>query len=121
MTEKNDNHIMEETDLGEVNISDEVIEIIANISVLEVEGVTGLSGNLTEDLAGIFSKKSHTKGVTVSVEEDTISIEINIIVRFGVKIPEVAWQVQENVKTAVESMTGKQIGHVNVNIAGINY
>lgn len=121
MADNQENHIIESNDLGAVNISDEVIEIITNISTTEVEGVTGLAGNLTEDLAGIFSRKSHTRGVAVTVDEDGISIEINIIVRFGVKIPEVAWQVQENVKTSVESMTGKSVAGINVNIAGINY
>lgn len=109
------------TSIGEVNISNEVIEIITNISAMEVEGVTALAGNLTEDIAGIFSRKQHTKGVGVTIDESGVAIEINLIVRFGVKVPEVAWRVQENVKTAVESMTGMNVASVNINIAGINY
>ncbi len=121
MTNNHDKEIVKENDLGEINISDEVIEIITNISAKEVEGVKGLYGNISDDIAGIFTRKSHNKGVSIQIIEEKVNIELNIIVEFGVKIPEVAWQVQENVKNAVESMTGIEVEVINVNIAGINF
>jgi uncharacterized alkaline shock family protein YloU len=108
-------------ELGQVNISDEVIEIIADISVKEIKGVKGLYGNITSDIAGIFSKKGHTKGVTVEIIDEKAVLNLNIIVDFGVKIPEIAWQVQENVKSAIEAMTDIKVETINVNIAGINF
>jgi uncharacterized alkaline shock family protein YloU len=113
--------ITEQSELGQINISGEVLEIITNISTKEIEGVMGLSGNITDEIAGIFSRKSHMKGVVVTVDEKVVTIDVNIIVNFGVKIPEVAWKVQENIKTSIESMTGMKVDNVNVNIAGINY
>ena len=113
--------ITEQSELGQINISGEVLEIITNISTKEIEGVMGLSGNITDEIAGIFSRKSHMKGVVVTVDEKVVTIDVNIIVNFGIKIPEVAWKVQENIKTSIESMTGMKVDNVNVNIAGINY
>ena len=121
MAEKEVTTITEQSELGQINISGEVLEIITNISTKEIEGVMELSGNITDEIAGIFSRKSHNKGVVVTVDEKVVTIDVNIIVNFGVKIPEVAWKVQENIKTSIESMTGMKVDNVNVNIAGINY
>ncbi|MEA3423893.1 MAG: Asp23/Gls24 family envelope stress response protein [Bacillota bacterium] len=108
-------------DIGQVNISDEVIEIITDISVKEIQGVKGLYGNITSDIAGIFSKKGHTKGVIVEIIDEKAVINLDIVVDFGVKIPEIAWLVQENVKSTIESMTDIKVQTINVNIAGINF
>ena len=118
MSEENNNIVNK---MGEVNISNEVIEIIVDISTKEIKGVKGLYGNITDDIAGIFSKKGHTKGIIVEIIDEKAIINLNIIVDFGVKIPEIAWQVQENVKTAIESMTDIKVETINVNIAGINF
>lgn len=121
MTKDQENEHIEENELGEINISNEVIEIITNIAAKEIEGVYELNSNFTEDITGIFSKKPHTKGVYVKLIEEKVSIDLNIIVNFGVKIPEVAWKVQENIKSSVESMTGLEVEIINVNISGIYF
>ena len=99
---------------------DDVIGIISSIAAAEIEGVNGLSGKLTEDLVEMFGKKNFSKGVKVEIIEEKVSIDLNIVVDYGVKIPDVSWQVQENVKTAIESMTGLNVSAVNVHVNGIN-
>ncbi|MBN2260865.1 MAG: Asp23/Gls24 family envelope stress response protein [Clostridiales bacterium] len=121
MSDYVEKEIVETNEIGQVHISNEVLEIITDISTKEVKGVKGLYGNITDDLAGIFSRKSHTKGILVEIVENSATINLNIVVDFGVKIPEVAWLVQENVKNAIESMTDIKVEAINVNIAGINF
>ncbi len=105
---------------GNVNISDDVIGIITSIAAGEIEGVNGLSGGFAEDLAEMFGVKNLKKGVKVDIQDDIVVVDLNIIVDFGIKIPDVAWQVQENVKTAVETMTGLTVKEVNIHVQGIN-
>jgi len=105
---------------GNVNISDDVIGIITSIAASEIEGVSGLHGSFSEDIAGIFGRKSQTKGVKVQIEDEVVVLDLNVVVDFGVKIPDIAWKIQENVKTAVESMTGLSVKEVNIHVQGIN-
>lgn len=125
MTRMEGNTMAENTQIdtleyGNVNISDDVIGIISSIAAAEIEGISGLSGTLTEDIVEIFGKKNFSKGVKVEIIEDKVVVDLNIIVDYGVKIPDVSWQVQENVKTAIESMTGLSVSAVNVHVSGIN-
>lgn len=107
-------------DFGHVNISDDVIGIITNIAASEIEGVR-LQGTLAGDIAEILGKKNMTKGVRVNItEEDMVQVDLNIIVDFGVVIPDVAWKVQESVKHAIEDMTDLKVDYINVNVQGIN-
>jgi uncharacterized alkaline shock family protein YloU len=115
-----ENKQIDTLEYGNVNISDDVIGIISSIAAAEIEGVNGLSGKLTEDLVEMFGKKNFSKGVKVEIVEEKVVIDLNIIVDYGVKIPDVSWQVQENVKTAIESMTGLSVSEVNVHVNGIN-
>ncbi len=121
MSDKKVNDLTQTNSLGLVNISEEVLETITNISTKEIEGVMGLYGHLTDEIAGIFTKKNHTRGVRVQIVEEKAVIDLDIVVNFGVKIPEVAWQVQENVKNAIENMTQIKVESVNVNVASINF
>jgi len=121
MSDKKVNDLTQTNSLGLVNISEEVLETITNISTKEIEGVMGLYGHLTDEIAGIFTKKNHTRGVRVQIVEEKAVIDLDIVVNFGVKIPEVAWQVQENVKNAIENMTQIKVENVNVNVASINF
>lgn len=105
---------------GNVNISDDVIGIITSIAASEIEGVSGLQGSFSEDIAGIFGKKNQSKGVKVQIEEEIVVLDLNVVVDFGVKIPDIAWKIQENVKSAVESMTGLVVKEVNIHVHGIN-
>jgi len=107
-------------EFGEVNISDDVIGIITNIAAMEIEGVKGLYGSFAGDIAEMFGKKNLSKGVKVLLEEQSVKVDLNIIVDFGVVIPDIAWQVQERVKTSIENMTGLEVAEVNINVHGVN-
>lgn len=117
MTEKME---LDEQEHGEVKISDDVVCTIASIAASEIDGVNGLNGGIAGNVAEIFGKKNLSKGVKVVIEENTVQIDLNIIVDFGIKIPEVSWHIQENVKNAVEMMTGLSVKEVNVHVTGVN-
>ncbi len=108
-------------DLGSVRIADEVVAIIAGLAATEVEGVAGMSGGFAGGIAEILGKKNLSKGVKVEVGEKETTVELFIIVKYGSRIPDVAWNIQENVKTAIESMTGLEAAKVNVHIQGVEF
>ena len=108
-------------DVGHVRISDEVVGVIAGIAATEVEGVAGMSGGFVGGLTEMLGKRNLAKGVRVEVGEREAAIDLYIIVEYGVRIPRVAQQVQENVKQAVESMTGLEVVRVNIHIQGVAF
>lgn len=113
-------NIEEET--YKVNISDEVVATIAGIAAAEIEGVADMSGGVVGGLAErLGAKKSPQKGVKVDVTPDGAVIDLYIIVDFGVRIPELAWEIQENVKNSVETMTGIQTKKINVHVEGVRF
>lgn len=102
---------------GNVKISDEVIITIAAVAVSEVSGVSCIGGTLSE-IAQKFGKKNFVKGIKVT-NGDELTIDVNVVVDYGVRIPEVAWSVQDNVKKSVELMSGLTVGKVNVHVVGV--
>ncbi len=106
---------------GSIKISDEVIATIASVAVSEIDGVCGLMGSIAGELAIKFGKKNINKGIKVSSDDKEITIDISLIVKYGIRIPEIAWEVQENVKKAVESMSGLIVAKVNVHVAGVEF
>ncbi|MBP3255898.1 MAG: Asp23/Gls24 family envelope stress response protein [Clostridia bacterium] len=106
---------------NEVRIADEVVAVISGIAVSEVPGVSemagGFAGGITEVLSG---KKNLAKGIKVEVGDKETKIDVNIIVDYGVRIPDVAFEIQNRVKKAVESMTGLNVVEVNVHVQGVN-
>jgi len=106
---------------GSVQVADEVVAIIAGTAAMEVEGVVAADGNFTGNIAEMLGKKNLSKGVRLTVNDDSVSIEINIQVRFGYKIKDVSEEVQKRVKTAVETMIGLSAPEVNVNIGGVYF
>ncbi len=113
--------IQGEEKVGQVQIADEVVAIIAGLAAIEVEGVAGMAGNFTGDLVEILGKKNLSKGVTVDVGEQDVSVDLGIVIQFGVKIPEVAEIVQQKVKNSIETMTGLSVTEVNLHITGIHF
>ncbi|MGF7057005.1 putative alkaline shock family protein YloU [Brassicibacter mesophilus] len=107
-------------DYGQIKIADEVVGIIAGLAATEVKGVAGMSGGIAGGIAEILGRKNLNKGVKVEVGEREAAIDLYIIVEYGAKIPEVAWEIQESVKNAVETMTGLNVVEVNINIQGVN-
>ena len=106
--------------MGEVQVADEVVAIIAGLAATEVEGVTSMGGNITKDLVSRLGIKNLSKGIRVSVEEDQVSVYLTLNIAYGYAIPGVSRKVQERVKTAVENMTGLQVADVNVRIAEVD-
>lgn len=109
-----------DANLGIVKISDEVVCVIAGIAAAEINGIVEINQGVTGGITQMFTgKKNVAKGVKVTVEEDSTNIELTIAVEYGVKIPEVVLQVQENVKKTVEAMTGLTVASVNVFVQNI--
>lgn len=110
----------EEVDYGTVKIANEVVAIVAGLAATEVEGIAGMSGGITGGISEMLGMKNLSKGVKVEVGEKESAIDIFVIVDYGSKISEVALKVQENVKEAVETMTGLKVIEANVNVQGVN-
>ena len=114
-------NVKAESALGIVKISDEVVSVIAGIAAEEIEGIIeipqGVGNNISQILKG--KKTTNNKSVKVTLEEDKAVIELNVAVEYGIKIPEVVREVQENVRKTVEAMTGLNVDTVNVNVQNI--
>lgn len=111
----------ERNDIGSIRIADEVVGIIAGLAATEVPGVAGMSGGLVGGIAEMLGKKNLSKGVKVEVGEREAAVDLYIIVEYGVRIPDVALRVQENVKRAIESMTGLDVVEVNIHVQGVGF
>jgi len=113
----------EEITLGNntIKIADDVVAVISGVAVSEIPGVAnmagGFAGGITEVLSG---KKNLAKGIKVEVGEKETKIDVNIIVEYGTRIPDVAYEIQTKVKKAVETMTGLKVVEVNVHVQGVN-
>lgn len=105
---------------GNVCISNDVVATIASIAAKSIDGVAGMFGSLTGGFAELLGKKNPSKGVKVTITDREVKIDMFVIVEYGVKIPDVAWEIQEKTKNEVEAMTGLNVVAVNVNIEGVN-
>ena len=104
-----------------IHISNDVVAVIAGVAVSEVPGVAGMAGGFAGGISEVFSgKKNLAKGIKVDVLEAQAKIDVNIIVEFGSRIPDVAFEIQNRVKKAVESMTGLKVEEVNVHVQGVD-
>ena len=102
---------------GQIEIADEVIGVIAVTAALEVEGV--VAGAHSKGIGEFFGKKGHTKCVKVAKDENEAVVDMEIVVKFGTKVQKVAAEVQEKVKSTVETMTGLNVAVVNVSVSGV--
>lgn len=105
---------------GSVKIANEVVAIIAGLAATEVDGVAGMSGGVTSGITEALGMKSLSKGVKVEVGEKECAINLFVVINYGSRISEVAESIQENVKNAVETMTGLNVVEVNVSVQGVN-
>ena len=104
-----------------IQISNDVVAVIAGVAVSEVSGVAGMAGGFAGGISEDFSgKKNLAKGIKVEVSGSQAKIDVNIIVEYGSRIPDVAFEIQNRVKKAVESMTGLTVEEVNVHVQGVN-
>lgn len=113
------NIIRNESSLGTIRVADEVVSIIAGLAATEVNGIAGMSGGIAGGIAEMLGRKNFSKGVKVEVGEKEAAIDLFIIVKYGVRIPDVALAVQENVKRAIETMTGLSVVEVNIHVQGV--
>ncbi|NLY39626.1 MAG: Asp23/Gls24 family envelope stress response protein [Firmicutes bacterium] len=109
------------SDLGAIRIADDVVAVIAGLAAVEVEGVAAMSGGIAGGIAEVLGRRNLAKGVKVEVGSEEAKIDIFIIVKYGIRIPDVAWEIQENVKRAVERMTGLNVLQVNVHVQGVSF
>ncbi|WP_274365342.1 Asp23/Gls24 family envelope stress response protein [Paenibacillus thermotolerans] len=109
------------TDMGNIQIAPEVIEIIAGLATLEVEGVAGMSGGFASGVAELLGRKNLSKGVKVEVGQREAAVDVNVVIEYGRRIPEVASDIQANVKNAIASMTGLDVVEVNVHVHDVMF
>ena len=116
---ENANPEMEEA--NSIQIADEVVAVIAGVAVSEVPGVFGMAGGFAGGITEVLSgKKNLSKGIKVEVAGKEAKIDVNIIVEYGTRIPDIAFDIQNRVKKAVENMTGLKVAEVNVHVQGVN-
>ncbi|QKI83018.1 Asp23/Gls24 family envelope stress response protein [Kroppenstedtia eburnea] len=106
---------------GSIRIADDVVAVIAGLAAIKTKGVASMSGGITEGWAKRVSGKNVTRGVSVEVGQVETAIDLRVIVEYGVKIHEVARELQENVKEAVENMTGLSVVEINVKVEGVDF
>ncbi|MBU4212979.1 MAG: Asp23/Gls24 family envelope stress response protein [Verrucomicrobia bacterium] len=107
------------TELGAIRVHNSVIAAIARLAALKVPGVVEMSGSFAEGLASMVGKASFDRGIKVDMEDQKVNVDLHIVIAFGVRIPQVAWRIQNDVRNAVEDMTGKKIGLINVIVQGV--
>ena len=107
--EKDENqtgYTLENGNMGQVQIADEVVAIIAGLAATEVEGVASMAGNITNELVSKLGKKSLSKGIRVKVEDGIVNVNVALNIAYGYSVPKTCKKVQEKVKAAIENMTG---------------
>lgn len=105
-----------------LTISEDVIGIIAGLAAAEVEGVSGMTLGFVDGINQIFgTNKKYSKGVKIELEGNDVVIDLFVIVKYGVKIPDVAFSIQNAVKSSVETMTGLNVRSVNINVQGVTF
>lgn len=111
-----------EDGVGNIKIAVDVVATIAGIAASGVEGVASMYSSIAGGLAEMLgAKKSPGKGVKVEMKENNVVVDIFIVVDYGVKIPELAWEIQESVKNSIETMTGLDVEKVNIHIEGVSF
>mgnify|MGYP001852424231 FL=1 len=122
LEENNNEVVAEEIEENEgIEISGDVIAVIAGVAVSEVQGVASMSGGFAGGITEVLSgKKNLAKGIKVDKTDDVVKIDVNIIVEYGSRIPDVAFEIQNRVKKSVENMTGLKVEEVNVHVQGVN-
>ena len=111
----------EEIDEGSIKIADEVVGIITGLAATEIDGVAGMSGGIAGGIADMLGRKNLSKGVKVEVSDREATVDVYVIINYGNSIPDVAWKIQDNVKQAIEGMTGLDVKAVNVHVQGVNF
>ena len=121
--EKDENqtgYTLENGNMGQVQIADEVVAIIAGLAATEVERVASMAGNITNELVSKLGKKSLSKGIRVKVEDGIVNVNVALNIAYGYSVPKTCKKVQEKVKAAIENMTGLEVEKVDIQIANVS-
>ncbi len=125
--EENNNELNQENveEINEENsgikISNDVVAVIAGVAVSEVRGVASMQGGFAGGIGEVLSgKKNLAKGIKVEVEDGKVKVDVNIIVEYGTRIPDIAFEIQNRAKKSIENMTGLKVAEVNVHVQGVN-
>lgn len=121
MAEKTNDKSVEIADAnaGKVTFNSDVIATIAGLATIDVKGVAGMSGGMMSGVTELLGRKNFTKGVRVEVGEEECAVDLNIIVDYGAKIPTVCEEIQKNVKSSIETMTGLKVVEVNIYVQDV--
>lgn len=112
-------NLLDEGSVGEIQIADEVVAIIAGLAATEVEGVASMAGNVTNELVAKLGMRNLAKGVKVDINPESVVVDMALNMEYGFNIPKTSEAVQERVKNAIENMTGLHVAEVNIRIAGV--
>ena len=118
-TESPDDRSDEGTELGSIRVNHGVIAVIARLAALKVPGVVEMSSSFTDGIASMISKNAGDRGIKVEVDGQAVSLELNIVIEYGMRIPQVAWRIQNDVRRAVEDMTGQKVKAVDIVVQGV--
>ena len=118
-SERNTYKIYDNSDLGAVQISDDVLAVISAMAALEVDGVVGMAGNITSEIVAKLGMKKLSRGVRIDVAENSVMIDVSIILKMDENIIDISKKVQDKVKTTVQNMTELEVANVNVNISNV--
>lgn len=108
------------SEMGKVEIAPDVIEVIAGLAAAEIDGVAHMSGGFVGGIAEKLGRKNFSKGVKVELGENHTVVDVSIVVEYGVRIPDVALAVQDNVKTTIQNMTGLDVLEINVHVVSVH-
>ena len=120
MAELNKTFQIKSDEIGDIRVSEEVVAIIAGLAVTEVEGVSSMAGNITNEIVSKLGMKNLSKGIFVEVMDEEIKVDVALNIAYGYAIPEISAKVQERVKSSVEKMTGLTVAVVNIRIASVD-
>lgn len=120
MAESNRTFQIKADESGEVKVSEEVVAIIAGLAATEVEGVSSMAGNITNEIVSKLGMKNLSKGIFIEVLDEEIKVDVALNIAYGYAIPEISAKVQEKVKSSIENMTGLTVAIVNVRVASVD-
>lgn len=103
-----------------IKIADDVIKCIAALAATDIDGVSGMAGNATNELIAKLGGKTLEKGVKMNVSGDDVKLVLSVIISYGHNIPDVSRKIQDKVRNTIENMTGLTVSEIDVNIAGID-
>lgn len=106
---------------GSIKISEDAIAGIVSMVAAQIKGISAMSGSMAAGLTEKLGKKNLTKGVKVELNDQDVIIALYIFVEYGVKIPKLALEIQNQVRDSIHTMTGLRVKEVNIYVQGISF